>query len=216
MDTPCRVLLTLFDLEVSRSLATRLRTENYSVVTADPSLVDQRIAETCLTAHVTLVELDGQWRNVRSFLAVTRQRSAHTRVLAVAERPTDDVVRRALDAGACGFIESSEPLARWAAAVRLAAHGVGYLSPALLTDSILDDMGAASEGTRSAVDVLTAREREVLTAIAHGYSKKEIATRLTVSERTVNTHAENLMRKLDVHGRVELTRLAIREGLIEP
>jgi DNA-binding NarL/FixJ family response regulator len=74
------------------------------------------------------------------------------------------------------------------------------------------------EGTadaRPAVQLLTAREREVLKGIARGLSTKEIATALEISARTVETHRANLMRKLEIKSIARLTQFAIRAGLVE-
>ncbi|MFZ2419888.1 MAG: response regulator transcription factor, partial [Anaerolineae bacterium] len=63
------------------------------------------------------------------------------------------------------------------------------------------------------LDELTAREREVLVLIADGFSNKEIAERLVLSVKTVDRHRENIMRKLNLHTRVELTRYAMEKGV---
>jgi len=83
-----------------------------------------------------------------------------------------------------------------------------------LVDDYLDRPGR-SGGTGRAFDILTEREREVLTLIAQGLSNQEIAEKLVISVKTVNRHRENIMTKLDLHNRVELVRYAIEKGLIE-
>ena len=65
-------------------------------------------------------------------------------------------------------------------------------------------------------DPLTAREQEVVKLIAEGYSSKQIAEALVISEKTVERHRANILEKLGMHDRVELTRYAIRRGLVEP
>jgi DNA-binding NarL/FixJ family response regulator len=65
-------------------------------------------------------------------------------------------------------------------------------------------------------DPLTAREQEIVKLIAEGYSSKDIADALVISEKTVERHRANILEKLGMHDRVELTRYAIRRGLIEP
>jgi DNA-binding NarL/FixJ family response regulator len=73
--------------------------------------------------------------------------------------------------------------------------------------------GGSAEGGPGA-DVLTAREREVLTCIAEGMTTREIAEALVISGKTVERHRENIMAKLDMHNRVELVKYAIKKGLI--
>jgi DNA-binding NarL/FixJ family response regulator len=69
---------------------------------------------------------------------------------------------------------------------------------------------------RSRLELLTARERQILSYLARGLSKKEIARLDGTSVKTVDHHCQHLMEKLDLHDRVELTRYAIREGLVSP
>ena len=66
----------------------------------------------------------------------------------------------------------------------------------------------------SKADALTPREREVLTLIAEGHTNRQIAHALTISVKTVDRHRENIMRKLNLHNRVELVKFAIEKGLI--
>jgi len=71
-------------------------------------------------------------------------------------------------------------------------------------------------GEQETYDGLTEREREVLTLIAEGYTTQEIALELHISTKTVERHRSNIMEKLNLHNRIELTKYAIRKGLIEP
>ena len=73
--------------------------------------------------------------------------------------------------------------------------------------------GPAGEG-ETPNDELTPREQEVLTLIAQGFSNNEIADRLVISAKTVDRHRENIMRKLNLHNRVDLVKYALRKGLI--
>jgi DNA-binding NarL/FixJ family response regulator len=72
----------------------------------------------------------------------------------------------------------------------------------------------ANEPAGDTVEPLTTREREILTHIANGFSNKEIANMLNIGVRTVETHRERIMRKLDIHNVAGLTRYALRKGLI--
>jgi len=81
---------------------------------------------------------------------------------------------------------------------------------------VQDFLQRATAQDRATLDGLTEREREVLTLIAEGLTNQEIAGRLYISIKTVQTHRAHIMEKLNLHDRTELVRYAIRKGLIEP
>ena len=88
-----------------------------------------------------------------------------------------------------------------------------YLSPQI-TGVVLDRWrGATTRGASSAYTTLGTREREVLQLLAEGKTSKEIAARLSLSTKTVETHRRNISQKLDLHSIAELTKFAVREGL---
>jgi len=85
-----------------------------------------------------------------------------------------------------------------------------------VTALIRDFLDRARSGLQAGDDPLTPREREVVKLIAESYSTREIADALVISEKTVERHRANILEKLGMHDRVQLTRYAIRRGLIEP
>ena len=144
----------------------------------------------------------------------------------VAERPTtrivfvsaffhDHYIDSALEAHASGYVTKDEPPETIVRAIRSAVEGVPYFSPRVQARLVASRQGAGEEAARSRGSLLTPRELEVLRYIARGLPKKEIARTMEVSVKTVSRHTENLMQKLGIHDRVELTRYAIREGLAE-
>jgi DNA-binding NarL/FixJ family response regulator len=118
----------------------------------------------------------------------------------------------ALQAGAAGYILKQEADTALVQAVRAVARGEPFMTnavePSLLREWMADD----SSGP---VEPLTPREREVLKLIAEAYTNKAIGETLHLSEKTIESHRANLMRKLEMRDRVELVRYAIRRGLIE-
>jgi DNA-binding NarL/FixJ family response regulator len=88
------------------------------------------------------------------------------------------------------------------------------LDPAIARDA-MSDAGPAAADTADPYDSLTDRERQVLKLVAEGRSNKEVASFLDVSVKTAMTHREHVMQKLDLHDRTELTRYAIRRGVIQ-
>lgn len=100
-------------------------------------------------------------------------------------------------------------------AIQSAAEGKPYLAPTVASRLATDYLQRApGNQERHRLDGLTPREREILTLIAEGHTNQQIADRLVVSVKTVETHRTNLMQKLDLHDRTELVKYAIRKGLI--
>lgn len=124
-------------------------------------------------------------------------------------------LRDLLRIGAGGFVLKRSTSSDLAQAIRAVRRGERYVDPTLAGDLISHQVGRSSrtakEGT---VDVLTPREREVLTLLAHGHTSKEIAGQLGIAERTAETHRANLMGKLGIKNRAELVRLAIKVGVL--
>jgi two-component system, NarL family, response regulator NreC len=123
-------------------------------------------------------------------------------------------VCESLRAGAAGYVLKSAPLDEVLAAIRTVLAGGTYLCHSL-ADVVKDDYLRRIRGeiAESDLEKLTAREREVLQLLAEGNSSSEIARRLHISSRTVESHRFNIMEKLDIHSIAELTKFAIRNGL---
>jgi DNA-binding NarL/FixJ family response regulator len=122
----------------------------------------------------------------------------------------------ALKAGASGYVLKTVADRDLVEACRAAMRGEPFLYPGAMTPLIRDYLDRARTGERLHDEPLTAREQEVVKLIAEGYSSKQIAQALMISDKTVERHRANILEKLGMHDRVELTRYAIRRGLIEP
>jgi DNA-binding NarL/FixJ family response regulator len=119
-----------------------------------------------------------------------------------------------LKAGASGYLLKDCAFEEMAGAIRAVADGGTYLSPGVAGAVIQDYVRRLSDSdTPMVTSSLTPREREVLQLLAEGNSTKEVAHRLNVSVKTVETHRRQLMDKLDIHSIAALTKYAIREGL---
>lgn len=128
----------------------------------------------------------------------------------------DHYIEQALSVGALGFITKGEPPARIVNAIHEVAADRAFFSDQVRERIVFDAKETRLTPQSSKGKKLTARELEVLSYIARGHSKKEIALLLHVGVKTVDKHTENLMRKLGIHDRVELARYAIREGITQP
>lgn len=134
-----------------------------------------------------------------------------TRVLALSMHRDGVYVREILRAGARGYLLKDAFDADLIAAVRAVARGEGYIAPAV-ADNVLADY---RQHVTDPIDLLTAREREILQLIAEGKTNKEIASLLNLSVYTVDAHRGRIMEKLNLHSTGELVRFAIRKGLID-
>ena len=120
----------------------------------------------------------------------------------------------ALKAGAAGYVLKSSADRDLVEACRAAMRGEPFLYPGAVTALIRDFL--AREDTNGELEPLTPRELEILKLIAEAHSTREIADILVISPKTVERHRANILGKLGMRDRVELTRYAIRRGLIEP
>lgn len=137
-----------------------------------------------------------------------------TAVLALTMHEDEQYFFEMLNAGASGYIPKRAAPDDLVAAIKVVAEGNVFLY-STLARFLIKDMADRSATTPDTVDdVLTAREREVLTYIAEGLTNREIAETLIISIKTVERHRENIMAKLNMHNRVELVRYAIKKGLI--
>ena len=136
-----------------------------------------------------------------------------TRVLCLSMHNSSKFVDAMLEAGALGYALKTEAAGTLVKAIRSVAAGETYLSPAINTELVKRYVHREPKRQSEAFTLLSDREREVLQLIAEGASSKEIGAKLCVSEKTVATHREHIMGKLNLHDVVALTRYAIREGI---
>ncbi|MCP3982681.1 MAG: response regulator transcription factor [bacterium] len=134
-------------------------------------------------------------------------------ILFLSNRAERHCVEDALEAGASGYVVKDCSAAELLLAIRSVAADQAYLSPRTLGHVLHVYRNGKHERSADPQSVLTPREREIVRAIAGGESTKEIAARLEVSVKTVSTHRERIMRKLDIRTVAGLTKFAIREGL---
>ncbi|GAA3368036.1 response regulator transcription factor [Streptomyces sannanensis] len=138
------------------------------------------------------------------------------RILMLTMYDNEQYFFQALKAGASGYVLKSVADQDLVAACRAAKRGEPFLYPGAVTALIRNYLDRVRHGEEVPDTVLTVREEEVLKLIAEGNSSKEIAETLVISIKTVQRHRANLLQKLGLRDRLELTRYAIRAGLIEP
>jgi DNA-binding NarL/FixJ family response regulator len=140
------------------------------------------------------------------------QRRPELKLLMLSMHESEQYLFEALKAGASGYVLKTAADRDLVEAVRAAMRGEPFLYPAAVT-ALIRDYLARQE---TPADPVSPRELRVLKLIAEAYTSDQIACELSISRRTVDRHRENILAKLGMRDRVELTRYAIRRGLIDP
>jgi DNA-binding NarL/FixJ family response regulator len=166
----------------------------------------EKLQPDVVVMDIAMPEINGIEATRRVLIA-----SPRTRVLALSMHKDSAYVREVLKAGARGYLLKDSVDNDLVTAVRAVARGEGYLSPAV-SEAVLSDY---RRHVTDPMDLLTAREREVLQYIAEGKTNKEIATALKLSVYTVDAHRSRVMEKLNLHSTGELVRFALRNGLVD-
>jgi DNA-binding NarL/FixJ family response regulator len=148
--------------------------------------------------------------------AVLTERDPALKVVMLSMYDSEQYLYEALRAGASGYVLKSAADRDLVEACRAAMRGEPFLYPAAITALIRDYLERARVGSELLEDPLSPRELEVVKLIAEAYTSDQIAQELSISRRTVDRHRENILAKLGMRDRVELTRYAIRRGLVEP
>jgi len=173
--------------------------------------------EKALEEDVHLAILDVSMPRMTGIQAAAelQKRKPELKILMLSMHDSEQFLFEALKAGASGYVLKSAADTDIVDAVRSAMRGDSYLYPSAVTTLVRDYVERGGRGEEE-FDVLTPRELEVLKLIAEANTSKEIADKLFISLKTVDRHRQNILEKLGMSDRVELTRYAIRRGLIQP
>jgi len=177
----------------------------------DASSLVQEVIE----RKVDVVTLDIEMPGPDPFEAVTdlNRRCPDARAIMLSAYVRDSYIDAAVEAGAWGYLSKSDDPDHIVQAIRTVVGGHFAFGPSVerRTPPV-----AKREKPSSRSQLLTARESQILRMIGRGMSRNEIAKVLFRSSKTVDAHQQSIMKKLEIHDRVELVRYAIREGLVEP
>lgn len=175
--------------------------------------------EVALRTRPDVIVMDIDMPGLICFDAVRRLRPQlpEAKIVFLSAFVHDGYIEQAIAAGAVGYVTKQEPSDRLVEAIRKVARGEAVFSDAILSRLVVTPDGLRLDaGAPTRLSTLTTREMEILRYIACGLSKRQVAAEIHISEKTVDAHTTSLMRKLDIHDRVELARFAIREGIAEP
>ena len=144
------------------------------------------------------------------------RRLPELRILMLSMHDNERYFFEALRAGASGYVLKALADRDLVEACRATMRGEPFLYPKAASALIRDHLERLRDGKPPTADPLTRRETEIVKLVAEGHTSREIATTLVISEKTVERHRANVLEKLGMRDRVELTRYAIRAGLVEP
>jgi DNA-binding NarL/FixJ family response regulator len=165
-----------------------------------------------LAPDVALMDISLPDQSGIQITQILKARNPKLRILILTIHEDEGLLRAAIQNGASGYILKRAVASELVNAIRSVQAGDLYIHPAmtraLLSESPLDRASSVDSLT------LTARELDVLRLIAQGFTNRQIADKLTLSVRTVESHRANLMDKLDLHSRVELVRYAAKRGFV--
>jgi DNA-binding NarL/FixJ family response regulator len=165
-----------------------------------------------LAPHVLLTDIDMPHMTGLALTENVRKELPQIRILIISAHTQTEFVLRCLQAGAHGYLLKQATAEEFAQAIETVHEGKPFFSPEVARAALNHLVRGDSRGPDPSD--LTNREREVLTHIAEGLCNKEIACRLNIGTRTVETHRERLMRKLEIHSIAGLTKFAVAKGLI--
>ncbi len=202
---------------VRATLADRLMAESDLEVVGRVGNADEAVS-LCIQKqpHIVLMDIDMPGLQCFEAARTILSRCPKTRIIYLSAFFSDRYIEEALAVEAAGYVTKSEPPEAVIEAIRMAVTGRVYFSPEVRSRIVFDPRGtrlSTKQPTR--LSTLTPREMQILRYLAKGMSKKEIARTVNLSISTVERHSDRLMKKLDIHDRVELARFAIREGLAE-
>jgi DNA-binding NarL/FixJ family response regulator len=214
---PSRILLADDHALVRRGVRLILEQEPDLTVVAEAGDGAEAVEITRGT-HVDLVVLDIAMPRMTGLQAAREigRRREPPRMLMLSMHDNEQYFFESLKVGACGYVLKSVADEDLVAACRAALRGEAFVYPGAMGALVRDYLDRLRRGERVPQTVLTGREDEVLKLIAEGSSTKEIAHALTISPKTVERHRANILAKLGMRDRTQLTRYAIRAGLIEP
>jgi DNA-binding NarL/FixJ family response regulator len=214
---PARLLIADDHVMVRRGLLLILDREPDLRVVAEASDGAEALARVRET-EIDLAILDVSMPRMTGLQATAELARLHpeVRVLMLSMHDNEQYLFEALKAGASGYVVKTAADRDLVDACRAALRGEPFLYPSAVAALIRDFLERARTGETVPEEPLTPRELEVVKLVAEAHTSAEIAELLQISPKTVERHRENVMAKLAMRDRVELTRYAIRRGLVEP
>jgi DNA-binding NarL/FixJ family response regulator len=205
-----RVLVTDDHMVLRTGVAALLEREEDMTAVGEAATADQAVIKArALQPDVILLDVVMPRKSGFDALPELQRVAPDARVIMLSMQTSPSAIRQALTAGAAGYVSKHASHADLVDAIRRVAGGARYVDPELGGDLVVSDAAALTEP-------ISERERDVLFLLALGYTNQQIAARLFISARTVDTHRAHIMQKLNLETRAELVLYALANGLVGP
>jgi len=213
---PITVLLAEDHTIVRKGLLSLLQSESDIEVVGEAANGHEAVRLACqLRPDVVVMDITMPLLNGLEATRHIKRDLPDTRIVVLTVHTTEEYIYQILKAGASGYLVKQAAPDELVLAIRSTCAGQTFLSPSV-SGMVIQEYIERAQQTEVADDyaTLTDREREVLQLLTEGLSTREIAEHLVLSVKTIETHRANLMNKLDIHNLPDLTRYAIRKGVV--
>jgi two-component system response regulator NreC len=212
----CRVLIVEDHTILRAGLRALLATQPNLEIVGDLGDGRQAIrAVTNLQPDLIIMDLSMPGMNGMEAIKEIKKRHAQVKILTLTVHKTDEYIRSTLNAGTDGYVLKDATHEELIMAIQYLMMGKFYLSPGVCQKVVTGYLDKQPDTPLSASwETLSHRERQILKLIAEGQKNKEIAAYLSISQKTVEKHRSNLMKKLNLHSATQLTVFAMEHGLI--
>lgn len=215
MTTPIRVLVADDHMIVRTGIRHVLESDSgFEVVGEAANGAETLSLAAQLEPDVVVLDISMPGESGLKLAAQLRANMPERRVLILSMHDNAEYVLESVRAGANGYLLKDTAATELRSAIRAVCRGESYFSPPI-AGRLRDALRGERPTPAASLDHLTGREREVLLGVAQGKTNKEIATDLGISHRTVETHRESLMKKLQIRTVAELTRFALAAGVMK-
>jgi two-component system nitrate/nitrite response regulator NarL len=215
MKNPIRLLLVDDHPVVRKGLRSCLENKKNLQIVGEAGDGQQALAKAReLKPDLILMDVDMPQMNGLTVSDILRKEMPQIKILFLSIHGDSENVMRILQSGARGYVLKDASPEELMSALETVNSGETYFSPDVARVALKQLVSTNGTGTGLNQNQLTLRERDVLVNIAEGLSNKEIASKLGVGVRTIETHRERIMRKLDIHSVAGLTRFAISKGMV--
>lgn len=208
---PIRIVLADDHVLVRQSLKSLLEREGHQVVGEAAEGKEAARQVNTLQPEIAILDISMPIMNGLNAAREIKNSSPKTKTILLTQHDEDEYISEALEAGVKGYVLKSQVASDLLEAIRQVSRGQVYLSPGV-AHSVVEAYRTRSDRPK---ERLSLRERQVLQLIAEGKSTKQVASVLSISVKTAESHRTRLMQKLEIHETASLVRYAIRRGMVQ-
>lgn len=200
---------------VREGLRSSLKPYHQIQIVGETSTAEECVKKTLeLMPDVILLDINLPDKKGFEIPVILREKAPSTKILVLTAHSNKEYIEHMIKVGVSGYILKDITPKELVEAIEKVAGGQKYFSP-VVGNSLINNYVKKAGGSGKSISLLSPREIEILKLVAEGHTNKEVASKLGISVRTVETHRERIMNKLNIHSTAGLTRFAISEGLVE-